>query len=60
MSKNVADAVWELLHAAGVRRCYGIIGDALNPTIDVAMAALNSYTSGTRNTVASRPSPTRI
>ena len=34
MSKNVADALWELLHAAGVRRCYGIIGDALNPTID--------------------------
>jgi pyruvate dehydrogenase (quinone) len=34
MSKNVADAVWELLHAAGVRRCYGIVGDALNPTID--------------------------
>jgi pyruvate dehydrogenase (quinone) len=34
MDKNVADAVWELLHAAGVRRCYGIVGDALNPTID--------------------------
>lgn len=34
MSKNVADAVWELLAAAGVRRCYGIVGDALNPTID--------------------------
>jgi pyruvate dehydrogenase (quinone) len=31
---NVADALWELLHAAGVRRCYGIVGDALNPTID--------------------------
>jgi pyruvate dehydrogenase (quinone) len=34
MSKNVADGMWELLEAAGVRRCYGIIGDALNPTID--------------------------
>jgi len=34
MSKNVADVMWELLHAAGVRRCYGIVGDALNPTID--------------------------
>jgi pyruvate dehydrogenase (quinone) len=34
MSKNVADALWELLSAAGVRRCYGIVGDALNPTID--------------------------
>jgi pyruvate dehydrogenase (quinone) len=34
MSKNVADALWELLYAAGVRRCYGIVGDALNPTVD--------------------------
>src|SRR5580698_6667594 len=34
MSKNVADAMWELLLAAGVRRCYGIVGDALNPVID--------------------------
>ena len=34
MSKNVADAMWELLQAAGVRRCYGIVGDALNHTID--------------------------
>ena len=34
MSKNVADVLWELLAAAGVRRCYGIVGDALNPTID--------------------------
>jgi pyruvate dehydrogenase (quinone) len=34
MSKNVADAMWELLAAAGVKRCYGIVGDALNPTID--------------------------
>ena len=30
MSKNVADAIWELLHAGGVRRCYGIVGDTLN------------------------------
>src|SRR5277367_1471895 len=34
MSKTVADVMWELLHAAGVRRCYGIVGDALNPAID--------------------------
>src|SRR6202046_1357636 len=31
---NVADVLWELLHAAGVKRCYGIVGDALNPLID--------------------------
>jgi pyruvate dehydrogenase (quinone) len=26
--------MWTMLHDAGVRRCYGIVGDALNPTID--------------------------
>src|ERR1700677_4033177 len=34
MAKNVADAMWEMLEKAGVRRCYGIVGDALNPVID--------------------------
>ncbi len=34
MAKNVADAVWEMLVSAGVTRCYGIVGDALNPMID--------------------------
>ena len=34
MSKTVADVMWSLLHAAGVRRCYGIVGDALNPTME--------------------------
>ncbi len=34
MAKTVADGLWEMLYAAGVRRCYGIVGDALNPTID--------------------------
>jgi thiamine pyrophosphate-dependent acetolactate synthase large subunit-like protein len=34
MTKTVADALWEMLVSAGVRRCYGIVGDALNPTID--------------------------
>jgi pyruvate dehydrogenase (quinone) len=31
---NVADATWTMLADAGVKRCYGIIGDALNPIID--------------------------
>ena len=31
---NVADATWTMLADAGVKRCYGIIGDALNPMID--------------------------
>ena len=34
MAETVADALWEMLVSAGVRRCYGIVGDALNPTID--------------------------
>ena len=34
MARTVADGLWEMLVAAGVRRCYGIVGDALNPVID--------------------------
>ncbi|MGA7625909.1 MAG: thiamine pyrophosphate-dependent enzyme [Candidatus Acidiferrales bacterium] len=34
MAKNVADLMWEMLEKAGVKRCYGIVGDALNPMID--------------------------
>ena len=30
MSKKVADVLIDTLHAAGVRRCYGIGGDTLN------------------------------
>src|SRR6202142_4507182 len=34
MARNVADVMWEMLVSAGVKRCYGIVGDALNPVID--------------------------
>jgi pyruvate dehydrogenase (quinone) len=34
MAKKVADLLWEMLVDAGVKRCYGIVGDALNPVID--------------------------
>jgi pyruvate dehydrogenase (quinone) len=34
MSRDVAEGLWEMLALAGVRRCYGIVGDALNPVID--------------------------
>jgi pyruvate dehydrogenase (quinone) len=34
MSHTVADLLWEMLSNAGVQRCYGIVGDALNPVID--------------------------
>jgi pyruvate dehydrogenase (quinone) len=34
MDRKVADVMWEMLAKAGVKRCYGIVGDALNPVID--------------------------
>src|SRR6185295_17173731 len=34
MSDSVADVLWSMLADAGVLRCYGIVGDALNPVID--------------------------
>jgi pyruvate dehydrogenase (quinone) len=34
MAQNVADVLWEMCEKAGVKRCYGIVGDALNPVID--------------------------
>jgi pyruvate dehydrogenase (quinone) len=34
MSESVADVLWSMLAGAGVKRCYGIVGDALNPVID--------------------------
>jgi pyruvate dehydrogenase (quinone) len=34
MARTVADVMWEMLEKAGVTRCYGIVGDALNPVID--------------------------
>jgi pyruvate dehydrogenase (quinone) len=34
MARKVADVLWEMLAKAGVKRCYGIVGDALNPVID--------------------------
>jgi pyruvate dehydrogenase (quinone) len=34
VARTVADLMWEMLEKAGVKRCYGIVGDALNPVID--------------------------
>ncbi len=34
MARTVADVMWTMLEQAGVRRCYGIVGDALNPVAD--------------------------
>lgn len=33
MNRTVADDLWEMLIEAGVQRCYGIVGDALNPVV---------------------------
>jgi hypothetical protein len=33
MAQNVADILWEMLASAGVKRCYGIVADALSPVI---------------------------
>ena len=38
MSMKVADVLCEMLANAGVKRCYGIVGDALNPFIDALSA----------------------
>jgi pyruvate dehydrogenase (quinone) len=34
MAQTVADVMWRMLARAGVKRCYGIVGDALNPVVD--------------------------
>jgi pyruvate dehydrogenase (quinone) len=34
VARKVADLLWDMLVDAGVKRCYGIVGDALNPVID--------------------------
>jgi pyruvate dehydrogenase (quinone) len=42
MGRNVADMLWEMLEQAGVKRCYRIVGDALNPVIDALRLSLRS------------------
>src|SRR5258708_17922409 len=34
MDRSVGEGLWGVMESAGVRRCYGIVGDALNPVID--------------------------
>lgn len=34
MARTAADDLWDMLAQAGVKRVYGIVGDALNPTLD--------------------------
>ena len=34
MAGKVADVSWEMLANAGVKRCFSIVGDPLNPVPD--------------------------
>src|SRR3984893_5741074 len=34
MALKVADVMWSMLAKAGVKRCYGLVGEALNPVMD--------------------------
>jgi pyruvate dehydrogenase (quinone) len=34
MSRKVEEVLWEMLAKAGVKRCYGMVGDAVNPVVD--------------------------
>lgn len=34
MKRTVSDELWTMLSQAGVARCYGIVGDALNPVFE--------------------------
>ena len=56
---TVADVMREMLAKAGVKRCYGIVGDALNPVIDALRrtAKSSSFTCATKNMASSPPSP---
>jgi glyoxylate carboligase len=62
MARNVADVMWEMLEKAGVKRCHGIVGDALNPVIDALHRNARIEFIHVRHEEygASRRSPTRI
>jgi len=34
MAKTVADGLGQMLSSVGITRCYGVVGDALNPVMD--------------------------
>ena len=60
MAQKVADVLWSMLAKAGVKRCYGIVGDALNPVIDALRrnGEIELSTFGMRNMASSPQSPT--
>jgi NADPH:quinone reductase-like Zn-dependent oxidoreductase len=43
MATTVAESLWEMLASSWVRRCYGIVGDALNPLIVVGVAGVTAW-----------------
>ena len=59
-SKKVAEIVVETLEAAGVRHCYGIVGDTLNHVTDaIHRSQIQWVTCATKRRPSPRaPSPT--
>jgi thiamine pyrophosphate-dependent acetolactate synthase large subunit-like protein len=56
MSKKVADIIVETLQSAGVRHCYGVVGDTLN----LIARSLEPRSSGSRCAMRKlAPSPRR-
>ena len=61
MPKTVAETIVETLHAAGVRRVYGVAGDSLNGFTDALRRRPRSdgCTCATRRRRRSPPAPRR-
>ena len=60
MSKRVADVLVETLEAAGVKRCYGIVGDTLNRIAHaIDRSEIDGSICGMRRPARSRPGPKR-
>ena len=59
MSKRVADVLIETLQAAGVKNCFGIVGDTLNRIAHAIEARSIGSICGTRKPAPSRRRPRR-
>lgn len=61
MAKNVAELVTDILHATGVKRIYGVVGDSLNGITNHCAGAATSIgcMSATRRPRHLRPAPRR-
>ncbi len=60
MSKRVADVLVDMLEAAGVKRCYGIVGDTMNRIAHAITAVASTlFICGMRRPALSLPAPKR-